>query len=688
MIRVNSGLIYLTAMVALLEVESAIDISLESTRCSGVAPLAVLFDASATNATTTVKPFHDLEYHWNFGDPHDEDWLVGVSGKNTAIGPIAGHVFEYPGSYSVILDVSGGAEVESDTITITVYDPDDVFSGSDTICFSNLGDFTGAPEGALLVTTENFEEIIGHMGPNRRLLLRRGETWNADPTGDLDICGPGILGAFGPGINKDEYGIFENNPQILGAVFSLSAGVQVSPDTVNTYDWRIMDLVFRETDDEAVFGARGEFHHVLFFRTKIMDCFMGMCFPGSVLEYYNENYDQDFEPFYAISVVQCRFSDFYLAPIYADVRSWMLLGSELKDSEDSHVTRFPYIGTGLISNNDMSGPRTTGHIIKLHAPPVAGNWLYPPGTYSENIVIAENRFEGSIEDWPVAVAPQNALEFEYQRDVIIERNYFLCNQEQWVALYLSSYETTVRNNIFNGNDEMPWRRAIEVTNRNPGMPIPDDITIYNNTFTTQGGWFDVMGLTGTNLEVKNNLAYAPDDGDFGGTGDVSNNLLTMENPFTVPVPMEPDDFIPHGTSGARDAGTPMPSWVDFFVHQRPHNGSWDIGAVETGEALWDITAMLQGGVLVLRWGSLAGGYQVDVYRDTIPSIVPDTTNLSNHIAVVPFEAFEYTSDFGIGDSDLNAFYRIIGVDNQNREICRSIPLGEIDYDVVIEHLTP
>ena len=71
------------------------------TRFSGVAPLAVFFDATATTATATTRPFHDLEYRWAFSEtvgPGIGTWTTGsranVSSRNSATGPVAAHVFE------------------------------------------------------------------------------------------------------------------------------------------------------------------------------------------------------------------------------------------------------------------------------------------------------------------------------------------------------------------------------------------------------------------------------------------------------------------------------------------------------------------------------------------------------------------------------------------------------------------
>src|SRR5688572_23082825 len=87
--------------------------SLVPSRASGVAPLYVFFDATATTAAATSRPFHELEYRWEFGDAASGSWastpgMPNLS-RNAATGPVAAHVFETPGTYTVNLTVLDGA---------------------------------------------------------------------------------------------------------------------------------------------------------------------------------------------------------------------------------------------------------------------------------------------------------------------------------------------------------------------------------------------------------------------------------------------------------------------------------------------------------------------------------------------------------------------------------------------------
>ena len=138
-------------------------------RLSGVAPLGVIFDCTGTtDDDSSVSPFRDLLYRHDFGDFVEGSagkWAYGANtnmSRNTDSGPIAAHVFESPGTYTVRSEVTDGVTVSRTTTTIVVSDPDEVYAGLNTVCLSLDGDFTDAPEGALEITlTETTKAISG-----------------------------------------------------------------------------------------------------------------------------------------------------------------------------------------------------------------------------------------------------------------------------------------------------------------------------------------------------------------------------------------------------------------------------------------------------------------------------------------------------------------------------------------------
>lgn len=150
-----------------------------------VAPCAVVFDATGTTKTGETEPLENLLYSWDFGDTakDSEYWEYGArpgtQSKNRDLGYIAGHVYDVPGEYTITLTVLGAdGSINTATQTITVTDPDVIFAGDKTICFSNDADFTGAPTGSVQVTTSTLDDVTTRAAAGKRYLFKRGHTFD------------------------------------------------------------------------------------------------------------------------------------------------------------------------------------------------------------------------------------------------------------------------------------------------------------------------------------------------------------------------------------------------------------------------------------------------------------------------------------------------------------------------------
>ena len=94
-----AGVFLFVAGLSPAALAQSITATVSPSRTSGVAPLAVFFDATATTHTdSNIRPFHDLSYVWDFADAKGESWRFSGRDKNTAYGPLAGHVFEGDGT--------------------------------------------------------------------------------------------------------------------------------------------------------------------------------------------------------------------------------------------------------------------------------------------------------------------------------------------------------------------------------------------------------------------------------------------------------------------------------------------------------------------------------------------------------------------------------------------------------------
>ena len=523
--------------------------SLVPARTSGVAPLAVFFDASATTDTgVTTRPFHELEYTWDFGDPGAGTWAYGaqpgVSGKNSATGPVSAHVFETPGTYTVTLTVFDGTNTATRNTTITVQDPTTVFAGTNTICVSSntmpTSGANGCPTGAAVAQEVSFPTIISTYAiTGRRVLLKRGDTFTGATEARLSQTGPGIVGAYGTG----------NKPVILstGALDLNSLSFSTGRSTTWS-DWRVMDLSFNGQNRYSLAPNRGNGGvtgiglgsngggtiqaTILRVSFKGYSTSLGIAIDGLNWVNNRDNVNQAVDQ---LAVVECDvnldgtdttagitaynsgnriaflgnyFDGGGLQHRY-DHLGAEILNQDGSPSTGSHVTRFPYCYKCVISNNDIRRPGGTRHHIKLHAPyrrhsdglpnndnpdPEHGggsSWSnYSPGAnwsaYTEQVVISDNYLLSSEAPWDITVSPQDAGEDERVRDVILERNWHDgVTAGHQIAQVIRARQITSRNNI--ATEALNSDSSMIRVDIDGGEPPATDVWIYNNTYYKYGG---------------------------------------------------------------------------------------------------------------------------------------------------------------------------------------------------------
>ena len=585
----------------------SIALSSVPSRFNGVAPLSVYFDAAGTTATASTRPFHDLEYRWDFGDAAGSPvsgttWSTGarpgVNRRNAAIGPEATHVYETPGTYTVGLTVTDGTNTTSNSCTqIVVQDPDLVFADNKTICFSNSGTFTGCPAGATTVTTSDFAAAINtYIASNRRLLFRRSETFTGASSGTIDVNGPGVIGAYGTGPKP-----VINGP---GTISVIALGTYGS----GLYaDWRIMDLYLNGQNNQAGenvgIGTFGQFNQVTILRVDVVGTSTGFAASHWTLTPGQQSYDQwSIHDSTAAGIPNCNWDGHYICNwrIYVVGTRWSMQGNSLDNlgspstlyAGGSHVIRTEMLQKSLIANNTLKGAGNFQLDIKLHA------WLFgggaggnsTAGTYTEKIEISDNKIEGGANTWMLSLGPQDEISDERVRDVIVERNWFTSNARTQLQMHINSSETTIRNNICDLTNA-GYHTCVSIAQWGV-TPAPLNDRVYNNTMYS-GSTGDFIGVeigVASNTDVRNNLASVPlANGPvmFSGSGTAlteSNNLLntTPADLFISASPASPASFgLKVLPNPARDTGLlTVPVLSDFFGNSRPQNGAIDIGAVE------------------------------------------------------------------------------------------------------------
>jgi hypothetical protein len=605
-----------------------------------VAPCAVHFDAIGNGDDETTDPdfdreFHSLYFQWEFGDPGAGTWSVSGESKNAAIGAVAGHLYENPGTYTVRLVVTNPrGESASTSASVTVTDPDAHFGAADTFCFANDDrDWSGCPLDCAAgddncTVTSDFDLALaggddcsgnddcGRVATaKQRLLFRRGDRFAQDAAPPLfDSPAPGLITAFGPAGDPDP--VVTGN----GRFFAGGDGWTIASfeaDRTGGFVFDLMESGSGVTTGFTVYDVFAHGHARGCFETwraedntawsqRIADielrCLRGASSTGGNDRYLWGEYmltmggysDNNQLGEYAIrtghqrwSVIQhLRLSNPAAGRNTLQFRAWDAAAGAARATEDNKWN--------IVSDN---------HLINRGDNPA----------YTMRIC------QDSGCNCPESCKPTGNVAVENE-DLIVERNLFSFDATPPSGSVLFGIESwggdqTFRNNIADYRGGMsgvaPNRFVTARGSSHPNATNDDDIHVFNNTVYFDdphpGDFILCYNYNAdSGLLCRNNLLYAPNNsgafqavnGGFVG----SNNLEAASNPFAGPMP-------PPGSTDeqAFRLATPNPSvidagydftpgsdpdrWVydDAYGGCRPgpagaSNPSWDIGAHEWGAA--------------------------------------------------------------------------------------------------------
>jgi hypothetical protein len=584
-------------------------------RFTGVAPLAVFFDATGTTATATTRPFHDLEYQWGFGDVvgsplFGASWGngsgAGSSSRNKATGPVAAHVYETAGTYIVKLTVVDGTNAVSNScVQIAVQNPDVVFAGANTVCIANstaTAGSGGCPAGAATPAgTAAFDTALAAcIGQTKRCLFHTGDTFSSSALGTVASAGPITIGSYGTGalpkINSTQQGVLNIN----------NAAVN---------DLRIMDLdiVGLATGAGICIAVSSTPSNILVLRLTCQDIGKGIIIgTGSNI---------------TGSVVQ----DSHIYNIYATsgglgIFGWAsnsaYLGNYVGpfDAGAEHLVRLEPGQKVAISNNTLTTPGTSGKAALTvrayeHTPDAIN-----PNTFShpdtQYIYISDNKLIGFTSTPVFQIAPSSNNQNHWISDVISDRNWVVLGAGTQNGVVIEASSVTVRNGICDATGGATGRTCFAIVHTNTaGVPAPDRNSFFNDTCYSGDSasafrcvWLGTGSTTTvvTNTTVKNVLAYAPlssgtnpkvltcgsttltcDAGSVSGTvvggnssdaqaKSTSPNWINASGLFNTPLDFKLPSSGSYAKGGGLSDGT-VPVWSDFFLATEP--ATRDMGAV-------------------------------------------------------------------------------------------------------------
>lgn len=602
----------------------------------------VFFDISGTTSTNTTKPFREIYYQWNYGDPDSGSYAYGSptnNNKNFDARPNGGHVYDTAGVKTVTLAVNDGTETVLRTLQITVNSADSVFPTTNTICINNVGDanFDGKPTGAAEVNSDDFDAVVtAQKGNGKRLLFKRGGTWASSTTVNLGALVTAQIGAYGAGAKP---------------IITLADNVALTANSGSLSAFVVRDLrvTGSGTSGQGFFQFGSSPSYVTALGCESNNTRFGMECTGT-----GENVVAQ------LTVHECNFQDMNGGAgngLFLYSTQFIMSGNYINNSVDGeHIARIMQSTKGVIRHNTLSNAGFGRHVLKLCAPSgvdYAGTGstaskvitlvtpnpsAITPGTlcfgslingidyvasstansitltnsnaaingagsmfvqqntgvFTEYTSIADNIFIGnSGVDWIVNLGPQDTTADQRLRKNVPESNIYQTTGGTQIALYINATETSVRNEIFDltGSPVSGERKGIVVEKK--GIePTPNDVSVCNCTIysgDTDNAFIGITLGTGvTGAVAKNNLGYAPNDSlhnmisDSSTGADVSNNssdAQVLQDPlFTGPLTV-PQGFRIATTSYGQNAGTPLfPSGYADFINADDVTANVAIGA--------------------------------------------------------------------------------------------------------------
>jgi hypothetical protein len=518
-----------------------------ASRTTGVAPLAVFFDAVGTTSGVYRPADGDypaVRYAWDFGDSQSGNWTSDGKSKNKALGHLAAHVYDQPGRYTVTLQITApNGQQYSYSQTIDVQ----AFSGTTYYVAASGNDLNnGLSESAPLRT---FEKAMSFAKTNTRIRFKRGDSWNTSYGASINAAGPGLVDSYGSGALPK---ITANNNLI--AVFK-----------VQGKDWRIADLNIIGPADPAAQGSAVDAgvdntQWLLLERLKVQGFYCGFTNGWWIPP---EKHDHNF-------FVDCELFGSSNKAMFIGSDRLVVMGCYMHDTQ-SHILRIWHAVKGLVVHNKLQDPlNAIGSVIKLHNAVeipnlVDGRW----------IIISDNIIRGHT--WDVTVGTQNATSYEVVRDVLVERNYVTAIAPTQIAFRFSAQNVTARNNIGDMTGTTYTGKLFSVT-RWGVEPSPTGARLFNNAvYRNDTGTAMLTEAVLSDTLTYNNLAWSASSGKvtIGVTNGNSLNNLTSNPLWASPAG---GNFRLQAGSPAIDAGRPAVVFDDYTGTGRPLDGDARNGA--------------------------------------------------------------------------------------------------------------
>ncbi len=468
---------------------------------TGVAPLAVFVEGTGTTAISTPHAWRDCLFGFDSGDTASGNFTYGTragqSKRKGLGGPTWGHVYETPGTYTATMYVFDGANYVTRTQTITVQDPDVIFSGTNTICCSITGTFTGAPSGSSNQTVANLAAALAFLASGKRVLLQTADTWTTATSGFLNGTKDNmVFGSFGGG----------------RATITLTAAINVFVlNSAGISRFQIRDIIVNggSLGSRLVQGSTGlavtglHIHNVHAYDI------------GSLYTSSGSHLTNNFSV--SNTLLERLKGGGGFVGIFGAATNLLVVDTKIDDATAAeHNLRFQYVGKGYIGGCELLNPAAAKHAMTLRCPLWAGGAGNPSGlainSYSEYVTVSDNIFASNTAQI-VTIQPQATTNDERIRRVILERNYtYALGTTASTGLVITGFECISRNNVYNLSAGAA--NIVGITTAANNNFTPDGNESWNDTFYSGSAHTATQGFTGlsgsaTNSKLKNMLMYTP-----------------------------------------------------------------------------------------------------------------------------------------------------------------------------------
>jgi PKD repeat protein len=547
---------------------AAITPQIAPSRVSGVAPLAVYVDATATGGLDG-NDYINANFDWNF----DRDG-VDPSGKHTVTrGFVAAHVYEAPGTYTIQLVVHDRLGAGAVSTTQVVVSP---FTGT-TYYVAAGGNNTAAGTSMTSPLATADYAILKKGGPNTRILLRSGDRFTIPALG-ISKTGPMIVGSY-------------SDPNAPSAVLPILYCADDGWGILNINggrDCRFVDLHLRSSPasihENIAPNERGvtigdSTADILFLRMEI-DSVGRDAIDGNGLNTF---------------IFDCNYHDYGTYGFYsAGVNRFAMVGTLSRRLGDGqHFIRIQGGSKAFIAYNDDAESDVNYDEITFR-----GNTsqVYALGNRIDRMMSFHPQNQTAVERLSYCVADGNLLRnsgvlicakhVAVRNNLLYNSSISLENSSQLGPDSISD-DVAILNNSFYGNiDDMVSGGAMNVV-------------IKNNIFhtTTIDGWASGLALSNplSNYLIDNNIYFAPKKGGplwFSAEGVTINGGAfgtwqakgadvhsKMVDPIFVSVDSASPNFLKLGAgSPAVGAGAVVPVFEDFAGKARAPGQSTDAGA--------------------------------------------------------------------------------------------------------------